>query len=76
VPKASALGAGAYHNGDSRPCVLSFHTFFRRVKKVCRLPAGTGEVELKAFDLSFQFSTFNFNTAERAEMIRYAQISA
>ena len=50
--QGSALGAGAYHNGDSRPYVLSFHTFFRRVKKVCRLPAGTGEVEVKDFDLS------------------------
>jgi len=77
VPKGSVLGIGAYHNGDSRPCVLSFHTFFRRVKKVCRLPAGTGEVEVKTFDLSSQLtafssqlsacspqpSTFNFNTA-------------
>ncbi|MDY0263138.1 hypothetical protein, partial [Syntrophotalea acetylenica] len=51
-----ALGAGAYHNGDSRPYVLSFHTFFRRVKKVCRLPAGTGEVEVKGFDLSSQLT--------------------
>ncbi|MGE4492730.1 MAG: hypothetical protein AB7E65_09860, partial [Syntrophotalea sp.] len=38
--------------------------------------AGGFPIALKAFDLSFQFSTFNFNTAERAEMIRYAQISA
>ena len=53
------MRAGAYHNGDSRPYVLSFHTFFRRVKKVCRLPAGTGEVEVKAFDLSLQLTTLN-----------------
>jgi len=35
------------HNGEARPYVLSLLTFFRRVKKVSRLPAGTGELDLK-----------------------------
>ncbi len=38
---------GARHDGEARFYVLSLLTFYRRVKKVSRLPAGTGEVEVK-----------------------------
>jgi hypothetical protein len=37
------------HNGEARRYVLSLLTFYRRVKKVSRLPAGTGGVEVEVF---------------------------